>query len=207
MNGRCTLPGCERQMPCQSNCPSWAIQERIWLVVQVRPLPGERGRKAIYVDDGVKGFAMWGSTHMHQHGGRGTSFTFRQLGNGETIQEPYAGSTRRPGRMHDFKVYGDKMARRALPTGAPTPAPVEERLLEAARDLIARKLLRDPMDVRAEEERRAIELTDYEVARESEELEKFRTKAREIVAPYADAVPIDKIIPDIVAAMKWAQAQ
>lgn len=171
--------------------------------IEIAPYPPERGRKQIMVD-GV----AWGTLHMRNHGGRGNSYTFRQVG-GENIMEPVPGS--RHDRMKEVTVYGDKMAKWDTQGEL---KPVDERLLDKARDLIKANRLRHPDVVRAEQQENAKALRELRERQDADEQARIEAKAHEtlrklqayIGVPAGAEFP-EADVAEIVAAMRWAQTQ
>lgn len=176
--------------------------------VTILPWPPERGRKMIYV-----GGVAWGSIHMRGRGGSGNTYRFRQL-EGALIQVPVGAD--RAGRERPFEVRGDKLERRYAEASHsnidprrhfPIVLPVADRLLAAARHLVTHKLLRDPADVREAEAREEIKAQERTARHKAEARAKLETKAREVVAPYADAISAEPLVYAIITAMEWAQVQ
>lgn len=142
---------------------------------------------------------------MAQHGGRGNSYTFEQLG-GQAVQRKSGGKDRFDNdRFSTITVYGDKMANRMLRIDAAPLAPIAERLhamaveLVQSGELIPESVQLERVAARNRQHREAQE------AHKAEALENFRCRAR-IALGINDTEQSD-IVDKVVEAMKWAQSQ
>jgi hypothetical protein len=111
-------------------------------VVTIEPWPGEgqwvwRGRKKILVDG-----EQWGTIYMEGHGCHGVGYWFEQVGVHGRISE-----SGKQGRHSWIEVRSIKPSRWS---GEQPPAPIEQRLRDQARDLVARQMLKDPAAIERE---------------------------------------------------------
>lgn len=167
--------------------------------------PARRGGKIILVNN-----EEWGRIEMQSKGPNGNAYHFENA-HGATISVPFDPPSR-TGLMKLFTVVGDKLAYRqaryATKPGEPLqkPAPLEERLLAAVRDLIGRKLLRSPAALAATAAAHAVRYRAECEKSDAEERAKFEAKAMEIVK-LVQVGPGATIRDKIVEAMRWAQTQ
>lgn len=166
------------------------------LTIRIEPWPPVRGRKRIMVD-GVH----WGTAEMHGHGGQGISYTFEQKGEIGTIIRP---SSRLGDRASPIRVYSDKIAEHMRRGGEPPIKPLEERMLDAVRDMIAKGLLRHP-DVVLREHNEAE--ARWQAKREREKAE-TRKRDLDTARGIIDAAAVDYDGPDrlVVIVDRLAQA-
>jgi hypothetical protein len=156
--------------------------------IRIEPFPPERGRKRIIVD-GVH----WGTIEMSSHGRQGAKYSFRQ--------EPFFGAAvywpaepTKPGQRwaskpHVIAVWGDKVAKRdADYAKKPPPPPLDERLLTTAREIVERKLLRHPDEIRREREARIASVRGRDEADERERNAKLLAQAHKLIAEHAPAL-------------------
>lgn len=179
--------------------------------VAIRPRPEERGGRWVEVDE-----RAWATIHMTQHGSGGNKFHFRQIG-GEMIMIPLERQTVTR-RFRTFEVRGDKMERRYMEhdrkPGQPmvVPAPVEERLLEAAKNLIAKGLIIHPDEMEKRREAARAVMRASAARGEAAKDRKFTERARKVmeaagVARWIGTNRGTLLITGMVEAMKWAQSQ
>lgn len=166
--------------------------------------------------DGV----AWAVLERHEHGPRGQSYTFRQVG-GQTIRHLPTDDDTPAHQMTAYTVHSQGRAQeierfRADDQGrtyAP-PAPLQQRLVEMARELMAAGRLRHP-DVQAAENkaRRDTIAADQAdgIARARAE---FEHRARQALQTAAIKAEVDlsedlvaNLVNEIVDAMKWAQSR
>jgi hypothetical protein len=179
--------------------------------VRIEPFPPARGRKLVLVGD-----VPFATIYMQGIGGSGNYFWFEQAGGHGQI-EIDAGYTRRDGTRAKvaFKVYGNKSAERHRKLTDPPLAPIADRLLAAARELIRDGLLVSETDYKT---RQATELKAWRAECATEEKKKeaaLAARARRAIDAASketegDAMPDvvrDRLITEIVDAMKWAQTQ
>jgi hypothetical protein len=153
--------------------------------IRIEKYPPHRGRKRVMVD-GVH----WGTIEMSSHGTHGPCYGFRQ--------EPFHGAAvywpaepMKPGERirpspRPVEVWGDKTAsRRATYAKQPPPAPIDERLLATAREIVEAKLLRHPDEIKREREARIVRARAREEADARERQDTLLARAHKLIAEHA----------------------
>lgn len=163
--------------------------------------PRERGSKLILVDG-----AHWGTITMKSHGAA-NSYFFHQKGQMGAIERPSPGT---PGRTHEVRVLGDKLHKKRIePTHPDFHKTVTERLLLEVRCLIAEGRLRDPAEVKAEQEtRHRLWKAHQEQAKADAQDSQYR-KINEVLTALPITLPTGpdrgRLVDAIDGLMKWAQ--
>lgn len=158
--------------------------------------PASKGRRAIIVNG-----EEWGYVSQQVHGSRGASYAFFQTG-GYTVRVPHGAGT------HTVSVPGDKLAQKHNRNAAAV-APLEDRLLAKAIELVADGHLRDPRVIWDEKQTRAREITEREQRRRADKKAAFGERAAACLP--GGALPNEAenaaTIAKIIEAMEWAQSQ
>lgn len=153
---------------------------------------------------------VWGHVWREQHGQRGSSYTFNQIGHGQVYLKARDNSRFRPSQTkpQPAKVWGDKIERHRTHNGE--PAPLKERLVDYTIKLIHDGVLRHPGVVEQEKADAAkaaqARAQEQNAARE----QVFRDRAMQVLQTVLPLLAEDK--PDeacavVVEAMRWAQVQ
>ena len=146
--------------------------------IKLVPWPGEngwpRGRKRILVD-GV----IWGSIHMEAHGVHGVSYWFKQEGGSGPLQQ----HSDIYGKTKDITVRSGNARKRRI-WNQPQLAPIEQRLIEKVRELVANGTLLHPDEVEREQAAAAARYMRKREAEETEQVERDLERARKLIADW-----------------------
>ena len=166
--------------------------------------------------------AVWATVVRNYHGSRGQSYWFWQFG-GRIIREiPTRGH-----KPHDMPPVSVPSQSRALEIERSSacdenrplvpPKPLAERLVDTARGLIASGLLRDPRVVAEESTKRRRALEAARAAALASEVAELEHRARQAIQSAlikcgpTDSLPLEALVnalvPELVAAMQWAQSR
>ncbi len=151
------------------------------------------GQLMVVVDGDV-----WGRVCSDSHGSRGSSYYFTMTG-GRRVKK-----TNERGVNHTPTTYSDSYERRRNPDKS--IAPLNDRLLSAARELIESGNFKSPATIQAEAAAEQARHAELQRRAKSDTRTKFYIRAQTALCNL-DFETRDSIIDQVIDAMEWAQSQ